>query len=60
MEMTIDKLRTMWKELSNVPINSDDEIELNFYWWEKGTYRFEIWHWFDEKMPNGLVVDFNI
>jgi hypothetical protein len=20
-----------------------------------GTYRFEIWHWFDEKLPNGIA-----
>ena len=36
------------------------EIEVDFYWWEKGTYRFDIWHWFDENLPNGLAVDFNL
>jgi hypothetical protein len=38
-----------------MPINNDDEIELDFYCWKKGTYRFEIWHWFDEKLPTGIA-----
>ncbi len=58
--MTKVELEKMWTEFGDIPINIDDEIELDFYWWEKGTYRFDIWHWFDEKLPNGLVVDFNI
>lgn len=35
--MTITKLKKMWSEFGDIPINSDDEIELDFYWWEKGT-----------------------
>jgi hypothetical protein len=34
---------------------SNDEIEENFYCREKGTYRFDIWHWFDEELPNGIA-----
>lgn len=44
----------------DIPINSDNEIEADFYGWEKGTYRFDIWHWFDEKLPNGIVKDINM
>lgn len=58
--MKIEELEKMWNEFSDIPINLDDEIEENFYWWKKGTYRFDIWHWFDEELPNGLVADFNI
>jgi len=58
--MTIIELNKMWNEFSNIPINIEDEIEVDFYWWEKGTYRFDILHWFDEKLPNGLVIDFNL
>jgi phage terminase large subunit-like protein len=25
--------------------------------WEKGTNRFDIWHWFDENCPNNLHDD---
>lgn len=53
-------LEIIWEEFGDIPINNDDEIELDFYCWKKGTCRFEIWHWFDEKLPNGLVVDFNL
>lgn len=58
--MEIAELEKMWEEFGDIPTNSDDEIEVDFYWWEKGTYRFDIWHWFDEKLPNGLVADFHI
>jgi hypothetical protein len=47
--MEIDELEKIWSAFGNIPTNSDDEIEVDFYCWEKGTYRFDIWHWFDEK-----------
>ncbi|MCH7403608.1 hypothetical protein ACFOUP_13370 [Belliella kenyensis] len=53
-------LEIIWLAFGDIPINNDDEIETYFYCWEKGTYRFDIWHWFDEKLPNGLAVDFNL
>ena len=53
--MEIAELEKMWEEFSYIPINNDDEIEQGFYCWEKGTYRFEIWHWFDEKLPIGIA-----
>jgi hypothetical protein len=58
--MRITELEKMWEEFDDIPINSDDEIEVEFYWWEKGTYRFDILHWFDEKLPNGLAVDLKL
>lgn len=48
----------MWNEFADIPIDDNDEIEQDFYHWEKGTYRFDIWHWFDEKLPNGLAMEF--
>ncbi len=58
--MTLVELKKMWKEFADTPINFDDEIEEDFYLWEKGSYRFNIWHWFDEKLPNGIAIDFNL
>lgn len=58
--MSVSEIEKLWDEFSNIPINIEDETEEKFYRWEKGTYRFDIWHWFDEKLPNGLVADFNI
>lgn len=51
----IAKFEKMWEELEYIPTNLDDEIEVYFYWREKGIYRFDIWHCFDEKLPNGIV-----
>ena len=58
--MTITELERMWEEFGDIPIHSDDEIEIDFYRWKKGTYRFDIWHWFDEKFSNGLSEDLNL
>lgn len=58
--MTLVELKKMWEEFADTPINFEDEIEVDFYLWEKGTYRLNIWHWFDEKLPNGLAIDFNL
>jgi hypothetical protein len=58
--MTIQELEKIWEEFADIPINREDEIELDFYSWEKGTCRFEIWHWFDKKLPSGLVKNFNL
>ena len=52
--MTIEELENIWNEFSDIPINDEDEILEGFYHWEKGTCRFDIWHWFDEKLPNGI------
>ena len=49
------ELKEMWEEFGDIPINDHDEIEQDFYHWEKGTDHFEIWHWFDERLPNRLA-----
>ncbi len=59
MKMSI--LKTLWKELSDVLVDSDDNIETAFkvpdYTFPKGTDKFEIWHWFDDRCPNNLHDD---
>lgn len=50
-------LKTLWDDFSAIPINNDDEIEERFLDFEPGTNRFDVWHWFDERCPNGLAVD---
>lgn len=51
---TIERL---WDLFSAIPINNEDEIEEQFLFFEAGTSRFDVWHWFDERCPNGLAVD---
>lgn len=50
-------LEQLWDDFSQVSINADDEIEESFLGFDAGTSRFDVWHWFDERCPNGLAVD---
>lgn len=52
--VTIEKL---WDDFSIIPINDNDELEEQFLDFEPGTSRYDVWHWFDERCPNGLAVD---
>lgn len=53
----LQTLKKMWDKFSDIPVNNDDEIEEDFELWEAGTNKYDIWHWFDEHCPNGLVKD---
>lgn len=57
VKMTPEKLKEWWDEFSEMPVDNDDRIERAFHIFEKGTDRMEIWKWFDEQCPNGLVKD---
>lgn len=48
-------LETFWNELGDIPVDDDGIIQESFLWWPKGTDREDIWHWFDEKYPGGVV-----
>ena len=50
-------LKALWNSFEYVPIDKDECIEDDFHIWEKGTERYHIWHWFDERCPNGLARD---
>ncbi|HHF7367763.1 TPA: hypothetical protein ACPSKY_002907 [Legionella bozemanae] len=45
----------LWEQLADVSINDEDEIEEDFLHFEKGTNKFELWTWFDEKLPKGIA-----
>lgn len=55
--MTLDELKRLWDEFSDVPVDDNDGIERKFLGFERGTDRMEIWKWFDERCPHGLVKD---
>jgi hypothetical protein len=42
-------IKMIWKSLSEVSINDNDEIQTDWLFFEKGTSRFEIWAWIEEK-----------
>ena len=55
--ISLDEIRRLWKEFSEVPVDNDDKIGRDFLDFKKGTDRFEVWHWFDDQCPNGLKQD---
>lgn len=50
-------LKELWEKFADVPINDNDEIQWDFLCFDAGDSRFDVWHWFDERCPNGLAVD---
>lgn len=49
------KIEELWDGLEDVPMNPDTEcIEEGYYIWPAGTFREDIWHWFDEHHSKGV------
>ena len=57
LQMSFEELEKLWNEFEDVPIDEDECIDEVFYIWDKGTDRYHIWHWFDDRLPNGLAKD---
>ena len=56
----ISSLKTameQWENLSDISVNCDDETESEFLHFEKGTLKFDIWHWFEAKYNLCIVED---
>lgn len=51
------RLPDLWERFSEIGVNDDDEIEQDFLSFKKGTSKYDVWHWFDERCPNGLAKD---
>ena len=48
-------LEKLWEAFGDVPIDEDEQIDIDFDVWPKGTHIEEIWAWFDEKHSKGVV-----
>lgn len=49
------EIEALWDGLTDVPMNPDTErIEEDYYIWPAGTYREDIWYWFDENYSKGV------
>lgn len=57
MKRSLEELQELWKELGAILVNENDEIEEDFLGFPAGTDKLEVWAWFDEHCPNGLVED---
>lgn len=53
--MSFEELKRLWNDFEDVPIDKDECIDEPFHVWCQGTDRYEIWHWFDDRLPNGLA-----
>jgi len=56
MTHTDEELLKMWHDGDDVPIDDEERIEESWIHFEVGTYRDEIWNWFDEQHSKGLYV----
>jgi hypothetical protein len=48
------ELEKLWGDLGDIPIDEAECIELPFLHFPVGTYREDIWHWFDEEHSEGV------
>lgn len=49
-----EDLKKLWEKFEDIYVDDNDEIESDFYIWKKGTDKYYIWSWFDEKLTQGL------
>ena len=47
-------LEKLWCELTDIPIDEEECLDVDWQGWPKGTHREEIWHWFDEYHSKGV------
>lgn len=53
---TDKELEHLWSEFGDIPMNPEtEEIEEEFLFFPIGTHREEIWYWFDEEYPKGVI-----
>ncbi len=52
---SIDELNTLWELLSDIETDGLDCIETRFLHFEVGTFREDIWHWFEDMNPKFSV-----
>ena len=53
-DLSREELLNLWHDFADIPINDWDEIEAPFLHFPAGTYRFDVWRWFDERWPGGV------
>jgi hypothetical protein len=53
----LNRAKKLWKKFSDVPINEDEEIDINWFGFTIGTPREDIWHWFEEEFDLSVATD---
>ncbi len=57
MRTNLKAVKVLWCKLSDIPINTNEEIEENFQHFNIGTHREEIWHWFEQTFNVSVAKD---
>ena len=52
-----NKVQVLWDSLGDVPVNDDNEIEIEWHGFEKGTHTDDIWLWFEDEFDISVAVD---
>lgn len=61
MTYSVEDARRYWRSLGNIPITEDDELDEDFIVgdtiFQKGTDKFEVWHWFEDTFNVSIAED---
>lgn len=52
--MSDKELENKWQEFANVSINNNDELEDDWWIFEKGTDKYDVWDYFDTHHSKGV------
>ncbi len=64
MEFTLEIAKKLWDQLGDIPVDEDDNLDEDFIIangsdtvFEKGTDKFEVWHWFEDTFDISVAKD---
>lgn len=46
-QLSKETIESLWADFGDVCIDDNECIDTSFCGWQRGTWREEIWHWFD-------------
>lgn len=52
--MTDKELENKWREFADIPINDNDELEVDWWIFDKGTDKYYVWDYFDTHHSKGV------
>jgi len=56
----MEEAKKLWEELGDVPIDENEDIDIDWHIFEKGTSKFDIWTWFEEEFNISIIDLMNI
>jgi len=56
-ECHMKEAKKLWAELGDIPTNQNEEIDVDWKDFDKGTSIYDIWHWFEEEYDLTVAKD---